>query len=615
MHVKSILYQMNIYHPSRLVPEYAARCGDRIAMRYRDYTDGQWKGISWKELNDRIDHLCAALLNFGIKEQEKVGIFSQNMPECIVSEFSIFSLRAVSVPMYATSTTSQIEYIVADAGIRMIFVGEQYQYDRAFEAISHGECGLKQFVIFDTNVRLQKNDDQSIYFKDFVHKGMLLNLQDSVEAKRSKCRDEDLANILYTSGTTGEPKGVQLLHSNYQEIIRVMDIKLLHLFDKNEVSMCFLPLTHIFEKAWSLYSLSRLIRVDINLKPLDIQQSLKEVRPTIMCNVPRFWEKVYSGIMEKIEAMPALAQKWVFHAVKLGKRYNLDYVRLDLKPPFWLSLRYNLYRVSLFTILKKAVGLENGKLFPVSGAKLSDDILIFMRSVGIPICYGYGLTETTATVASFDEKHFSLGSVGSFIDKLQVRIDDNGEILLKGETITPGYYNKPEINAKAFTEDGFFRTGDMGYINKEGHLVLTERLKDLFKTSNGKYIAPQSIEAVLCNDKYIDMVAVIGDQRKFVSALIVPAYEELKSLAEKLGIPDLDADKLEDVLKDERIYAFFENRIRMLQKNMAGYEQIRRFVLLPKPFSVADGELTNTLKMKRNVIADHYKDEIEKMYL
>lgn len=325
---------MNIYHPSRLVPEYAARYGDRIAMRYRDYTNGRWKGISWKELNDRIDHLCAALLNFGIKEQEKVGIFSQNMPECIVSEFSIFSLRAVSVPMYATSTTSQIEYIVADAGIRMIFVGEQYQYDRAFEAVSHGECGLKQIVIFDTNVRLQKNDDQSIYFKDFVHKGMLLNPQDSVEAKRSKCRDEDLANILYTSGTTGEPKGVQLLHSNYQEIIRAMDIKLLHLFDKNEVSMCFLPLTHIFEKAWSLYSLSRLIRVDINLKPLDIQQSLKEVRPTIMCNVPRFWEKVYSGIMEKINAMPHLVQKWVFHAVKLGKRYNLDYVRLDLKPPF-----------------------------------------------------------------------------------------------------------------------------------------------------------------------------------------------------------------------------------------------------------------------------------------
>ncbi|HOQ58819.1 MAG TPA: long-chain fatty acid--CoA ligase [Bacteroidales bacterium] len=606
---------MNIYHPSRLVSEYAASYGDRIAMRYRDYTDGRWKGISWKELNGQVNYLCAALLDFGIKEHEKVGIFAQNMPECIVSEFSIFSLRAVSVPMYATSTTSQIEYIISDAGIRLMFVGEQYQYDRAFEALSHRECGLKQIVVFDTNVRLQKNDDHSIYFKDFVHKGMLLNLGDSVEVKRSECRDDDLANILYTSGTTGEPKGVQLLHSNYQEIVRVMDIKLLHLFDKNEVSMCFLPLTHIFEKAWSLYCFSRLIRVDINLKPLDIQRSLKEVRPTIMCNVPRFWEKVYSGIMEKIDAMPALAQKWVFHAVKLGKRYHLDYRRLDIKPPFWLSLRYNLYRVSLFTILKKAVGLENGKLFPVSGAKLSDDILIFMRSVGIPICYGYGLTETTATVASFDEKHFSLGSVGSFIDKLQVRIDDNGEILLKGETITPGYYNKPEINAKAFTEDGFFRTGDMGYINKEGHLVLTERLKDLFKTSNGKYIAPQSIEAVLCNDKYINMVAVIGDQRKFVSALIVPAYEELKNLAVKLGIPDLDADKLEDVLKDERIYAFFENRIRMLQKNMAGYEQIRRFVLLPKPFSVADGELTNTLKMKRNVIADHYKDEIEKMYL
>jgi long-chain acyl-CoA synthetase len=517
--------------------------------------------------------------------------------------------------MYATSTTSQIEYIIADADIRLIFVGEQYQYDRAFEAVSNKECGLKQIVVFDTNVRLQKNDNQSVYFKDFIHNGVLLGLQEQIDARRKSCRDDDLANILYTSGTTGEPKGVQLLHSNYLEIVRVMDIKLLYLFDKNDVSMSFLPLTHIFEKAWSLYCFSRLIRVDINLKPLDIQQSLKEVRPSIMCNVPRFWEKVYSGIMEKINAMSPLVQKLVFHAVKLGKRYNLDYKRLDLKPPFWLSLRYNFYRISLFAFLKKAVGLENGKLFPVSGAKLSNDILIFMRSVGIPIYYGYGLTETTATVTSFDEKHFSLDSVGSFIDKLQVRIDDNGEILLKGKSITPGYYNKPEANAKSFTEDGFFRTGDIGYINKEGHLVLTERLKDLFKTSNGKYIAPQSIESVLCNDKYIDMAAVIGDQRKFVSALIVPAYTELKSLVEKLGIRHLDTDDVEEVLKDERIYGFFENRIRVLQKNMAGYEQIRRFVLLPQAFSIANGELTNTLKMKRNVIADHYKDVIEKMYL
>jgi long-chain acyl-CoA synthetase len=606
---------MNIHHFSRLVPEYAASHGDRIAMRYRDYTDNQWKGISWKELNDSTNGLSAALLGFGIKEQEKVGIFSQNMPECIISEFSIFSLRAVSVPMYATSTTSQIEYIIADADIRLIFVGEQYQYDRAFEAVSNKECGLKQIVVFDTNVRLQKNDNQSVYFKDFIHNGVLLGLQEQIDARRKSCRDDDLANILYTSGTTGEPKGVQLLHSNYLEIVRVMDIKLLYLFDKNAVSMSFLPLTHIFEKAWSLYCFSRLIRVDINLKPLDIQQSLKEVRPSIMCNVPRFWEKVYSGIMEKINAMSPLVQKLVFHAVKLGKRYNLDYKRLDLKPPFWLSLRYNFYRISLFAFLKKAVGLENGKLFPVSGAKLSNDILIFMRSVGIPIYYGYGLTETTATVTSFDEKHFSLDSVGSFIDKLQVRIDDNGEILLKGKSITPGYYNKPEANAKSFTEDGFFRTGDIGYINKEGHLVLTERLKDLFKTSNGKYIAPQSIESVLCNDKYIDMAAVIGDQRKFVSALIVPAYTELKSLVEKLGIRHLDTDDVEEVLKDERIYGFFENRIRVLQKNMAGYEQIRRFVLLPQAFSIANGELTNTLKMKRNVIADHYKDVIEKMYL
>lgn len=606
---------MNIHHFSQLLPSYAASHGERIALRYRDYTDNQWKGISWQELNDYCNGLSAAMLNFGIKEQEKVGIFSQNMPECITSEFAIFSLRAVSVPMYATSTTSQIEYIIGDAGIRLIFVGEQYQYDRAFEALSHPGIGLKQIVIFDTNVRLQKNDNQSVYFNDFIHRGVLLGLQEQIQARRNTCKDEDLANILYTSGTTGDPKGVQLLHSNYLEIIRVMDIKLLYLFTDEDVSMSFLPLTHIFEKAWSLYCLSRLIRVDINLKPLDIQQSIKEVRPSIMCNVPRFWEKVYSGIMDKISNMPLLMQKLVLRAVKVGGRYNLDYKRLDLKPPFWLRLRYGVYKISLFAYLKKVVGLENGKLFPVSGAKLSNEILIFLRSVGIPIYYGYGLTETTATVSSFDEKHFTLDGVGTLIEQLQVRIDDNGEILLKGKTITPGYYNKPEANAAAFTEDGFFRTGDIGYLNKEGQLVLTERLKDLFKTSNGKYIAPQHIESVLCNDKYIDMAAVIGDQRKFVSALIVPDYVELKKMVEEMNLRHLDADNLDDVLNDTRIHAFFENRIRGLQKNMAGYEQIRRFTLLPNAFSMDKGELTNTLKMKRNVIAEHYKNEIEKMYL
>jgi len=339
--------------------------------------------------------------------------------------------------------------------------------------------------------------------------------------------------------------------------------------------------------------------------------TLKEIHPTCMCNVPRFWEKIYSGIQDKIMSFPLPLRLLFESGVRVGKKYNIDYLRKELRPPFWNRVAYSFYSHTLFNMVKKAIGLEKGVIFPVAGAKLSDELSTFFHSIGFPIFYGYGLTETTATVSAYDKTGFKIATVGTIIEGLQVKIADDNEILVKGKTITPGYYKKPEATAEAFTEDGFFRTGDAGYLDIDGHLVITERIKDLFKTSNGKYIAPQIIETVLCEDRFIDMVAVIGNEYKYVTALIVPTFTLIPELAVSLGI---ESTKMDEILNDERIYAFYETRIRTIQKNMASFEQIKKFSLLPNAFSMEEGELTNTLKMRRKIISERYASYIDAMY-
>ena len=600
---------MDVIHLARLVPEQAKKFGEKTAMRFRDYTDEKWKEISWVEFDRYVEWVASSLMVDGVNVGDRIGLFSQNKPECLIVDYSIYSIGAVGIPMYATSTTSQIEYIIKDAGIELVFVGEQYQYDRAYEAIK-SDCGLKQIVVFDTEVRLAVTDDNSVYFSDFMQKGYIYDNKSKIKTIRSKAKDEDLANILYTSGTSGEAKGVLLTYGMYMEALRVNDLKLKFL-SEDESSLCFLPMTHIFEKAWDAFCLNRGIRLDINLKPLDIQMVLVEVKPTCMCCVPRFWEKIHHGIYEKINSMPFFAKALFKRGIKVGKRYNIEYKRLGHKPPLRLRLQYFIYRKTLFHILKKKIGLERGVLFPVAGAKLSDELCTFFRSIGIPIVVGYGLTESTATVSCFYEIDYHIGTVGSMIDGIEVKIGDNNEILLKGKTITSGYYNKPEITKESFTSDGFFRTGDAGIIDEHGHLIITERIKDLFKTSNGKYIAPQQIESILCSDNFIDMAAIIGDGNKYVTALIVPALPLIPELASNLGIK---SGNIEEMLKDRRMYIFYENRIRKLQKNMAGFEQIKKFSLLPSAFSMEKGELTNTLKMRRKIIIQHYEKTIASMY-
>lgn len=601
---------MIYYHYAELIHRQADKYGSRTALKYRDNASGKWLKISWREFSDKVMLTAKAMAEFGIGVQENIGVYSQNMPQCLYTDFGGYANRAVSIPMYATNSPRQIEYIINDADIHTLFVGEQLQYNNAFKVQQKSDV-LKRLVVFDPAVKLNPEDKTSVYFDDFLRLGDNAHAETAVKIRMNEAIPEDLATIVYTSGTTGESKGVMLHHSNFLEAMRIHDIRLPMVTDK-DTSMCFLPLTHIFEKAWACYCLHKGVKVAINLDPKNIQQTLPEVHPTVMCNVPRFWEKVYVGVHEKINTSAPAMKKIFMDAIETGRLYNLEYKNKGIKAPYGLSLKFKLYDATVFTLLKKVLGIERGRLFPVAGAPLSDTVNEFLQSVNIPIRYGYGLSETTATVCFYPETGFEFGSIGTIMPDIEVKVDEsNGEILVKGKTVTAGYYNKPAENAASYTSDGFFRTGDAGRL--EGNvLFFTERIKDLYKTSNGKYIAPQAIEMEMSSDKYIEQIAVIGDQRKFVSALIVPAYPMLERYAEEKGFT---FESREDLLNNKEIIRLIESHIEEHQKNMASYEKVKRFTLLPEPFTMEGRELTDTLKLRRPVVLQKYADQIEAMYV
>lgn len=599
---------MIYYHFAELIHRQAEKYGNRTALKHRDNATGKWLKISWREFSDKVMLTAKAMAEFGIKVQENIGVYSQNMPQCLYTDFGAYGNRVVSIPMYATNSPGQIEYIINDAKIRTLFVGEQLQYNNAFKVQKDSKY-LERLVVFDPAVKMNPEDKTSIYFDDFLRLGDNAHAESTVKIRMTEAVPEDLATIIYTSGTTGESKGVMLPHSCYLEAMRIHDVRLPLVTDK-DLSMSFLPMTHIFEKAWCYYCLHKGVTIAINQDPKMIQKTLPEVHPTLMCNVPRFWEKVYAGVHEKINSASPAMKKIFLDAIETGRKYNLEYKNKGIPAPCGLKLKFQFYNKTVFTLLKRVLGIERGRFFPVAGAPLSDTVNEFLQSVNIPIAYGYGLSETTATVCFYPEIGFQFGSIGEVMPGVQVKIDPgNNEILVKGKTVMSGYYNKPEETKRAFTEDGFFRTGDAGRL--EGNtLFFTERIKDLYKTSNGKYIAPQAIEMVMSGDNYIEQIAVIGDQRKFVSALIVPAYPLLEKFAGEKGI---SFESREELVKNKDIIRFIEARVEEHQKNLASYEKIKRFTLLPEPFMMGC-ELTDTLKLRRPVVLQKYATEIEAMY-
>ena len=601
---------MNTIHYAELIHRQANKYNSRTALKYRNDATGKWEKIPWRELSDLVMLTAKAMASFGVAEQETVGLYAQNMPQCLVTDFAAYANRAIPVPMYATSSPAQVEYIVRDAGITTLFVGEQLQYNHAF-IVKKNAPALKQLFIFDPAVRLNPEDKTSVYFDDFIHLGDNGHSETTVKVRMKAATPDDVATLIYTSGTTGEPKGVVLRHAAFLEAMRIHGIRLPVITDK-QTSMCFLPLTHIFEKAWTYLCLYNGVTVAINRDPKQIQRALTEVRPTMMCNVPRFWEKVYAGVHGKLRGFPFFLRRIAGDAVETGRLHNMEYRNNGRKPPLGLRLKFALYNKTIYAAVKKVLGIGRGVLFPVAGAPLSDEVNVFLQSVNIPIAYGYGLSETTATVSFCPREGFTVGSVGVVMPDVEVRIDgqNHNEILAKGKTLFSGYYKRPAANAGAFTADGFFRTGDAGRLEGDT-LFFTERIKDLYKTSNGKYIAPQAIEALMSKDKYIAQIAVTGDRRKFVGALIVPDFDELRRYASDRGIPCADNEAL---IKHPAIVRLMESRVEEHQKDLASYEKIKRFTLLPFPFTMEGRELTDTLKLRRRVIVEKYASLIEAMY-
>lgn len=595
-------------HLSVLIHEQAKKYGSKPVLTFRNFGSLEWRTISWNQFSMRVKQVSNALLNLGMNPQETIGVFAQNCVQYLYTDFGAYGVRVISIPFYATSSEQQIQYMIQDAAVKYLFVGEQEQYDKAHRIATL--CpSLEKIIIFDPSVRISSHDPNSIYFEDFLRLGEGLPRQSEVEDCWKQSNYEDICNILYTSGTTGESKGVLLTYKMYRAAL-VANNKCVPVTEKDRV-INFLPLTHVFERGWAYLCLSEGAQLIVNTYPKEIQDSMRETHPTCMSAVPRFWEKVYVAVKARMESSSAMQRKLFYHALNVGRKRNITYLARGKRVPLALEMEYKVLNRTILSLVRKQLGLENPNIFPTAGAYVSPEVEEFVHSIGIDMIVGYGLTESLATV-SCDHKGepFTVGSVGRPIEGIQIKISDEGEVMLKGDTITPGYFRREALNAEAFDAEGFFHTGDSGYL-KDGELFLKERIKDLFKTSNGKYVAPQMIESMLLVDKFIEQVAVIADQRKFVSALIVPEFTVLEEWAKRQNIT---FESREELCANKQVNEMMHERIDTLQQRLASYEQIKHFTLLAHHFSMESGELTNTLKLRRAVVNKNYQAVIDKMY-
>lgn len=573
------------------------------AIYYKDKSE--WHGISWKDFGNQIEQISLALIQTGVEAQQNVAIYSQNSSDWITTDLAIMSIRAVTVPLYATNSAKEVEYIVNDAEINVLFVGEQEQYDEAVKLLNNNKF-LKLIVAFKNDIEFS-NKEKSVYLKDFITIEQNEKITVELQNRYQECKLSDLACIIYTSGTTGEPKGVMLDHANFVDTIKAHEIELE--FSDKESSLSFLPLSHVFEHNWVLFCLHNGIEVYFNENPKFIANALKEVKPNYMCAVPRFYEKIYGAIQEIVNTSSVIKVELMKWAVAVGEKYNNQYKRFGKKPPTPLELKYKIANKLVLSKLKDIFGGDI-KMMPCGGAPIDASIVAYFHGIGINVKVGYGLTETMATVTLFGDTDIEFASVGKTIAGSEIKIGAYDEILVKGPGVMKGYYKKPKQTEDTFV-DGWLRTGDAGRIDKQGNLYITDRIKDLMKTSGGKYIAPQKLETVLINDAFIDQIAIIGDQKKFVSALMVPNFEALKEYANKHKI---SFESVEDLISNNHIIEMFKERFDEIQKSFSGFEKIKKFTLLPKEFSIAAGELTATLKLKRKIITKKYKELIDKMY-
>ena len=558
-----------------------------------------WKNYNWTELKSVVAKTANALKRSGVKIDENVAIYSENIAEWIIFDLAIVSIGAVSIPIYATSTAPQAKYILDEAEIKVIMTGAQYQYDNIIRIYPESKY-LETIVVAQKEIKLVT--EKSFHFENWIENES--NGSEIVYRKNS-----DIATIIYTSGTTGEPKGVMLSHDNF---LKAFDSHIQFFKFKNpenEHSLSFLPLSHVFERIWAIFMLHVGAQIYMSENPKLIAETLKQVRPTMMCSVPRLYQKIHSGIYDKINSGSVVKQKIFKWALKTGMLYS-ENKRKNLKNTGLINIKHKIADKLVFSKIRAQMG---GRLWfmPVGGAAISAELTKFFDAIGINLTIGYGLTETTATVTCFPIENYEYGTCGIALAGVQYMIGADNEILVKGHGVMKGYYKKPEATAEVFTADGWFRTGDSGKIDSKGNLIIVDRIKDLMKTSTGKYITPQPIENLLTNDSFIQQAIVIGDDKPFVTALLVPDFDALKQLANKLGIK---FDSIEELINTEKIKEFYAEKINSLQKNLSSFEKIKNFKLLHGEFTMDLGEITPTLKIKRNIILKKFSALIDDMY-
>jgi long-chain acyl-CoA synthetase len=575
--------------------------GDRVALKRK--RDGEYRDITWREYGQCVQALAITLTDRGIDLGDRVAIFSYNSPEWAYADLATMTIRAIVVPIYFKSAAPQVEFILRDSEAKVIMVGDADQLDTVL-SLKKNLPALK-FIIAPDGID-SSSDATVLSFSEAMRKGAD-NFQEKISPLIDEIEGDDIATIVYTSGTTGEPKGVMLTHRNMISNVR-SDMEIAQL-SQDDVGLSFLPTSHVLDKV-AVHYMSILAGGTLGYaESMDtILTDVQLIKPTAMCGVPRMFEKIYTAIFDNVNAGPALNKKLFSWAIAVGRR--IISVRQNSKRPNPL-LRFK-YTLADKFIFKKIRALFGGRLrlFASGGSHLREDIDIFFRALGIPILHGFGLTEATCTVTinSFDD--FRYETLGRPLPGVGVSIADDGEILVKGDLVMKGYYKRPDETA-AVLRNGWLYTGDLGYLTEDGYLVMTDRKKELIKTSGSKYISPQRIETLLKLNRYVEQAVVVAEGRKFPSMLIVPSFEELKKFCSEKG---LEYRGPHEAIEMSQIEELFQAIIDKVNENLDGFEQIKRFTLLPEELTVESGELTHTLKVKRRVIDQKYKDTINKMY-
>jgi long-chain acyl-CoA synthetase len=591
-------------HIVTMVRDRIAKFGDHEVFKYKDKKTSTLKSINWNQLGSEMDNVANVLFSEGYGFNDKIGIFSSNRYEWVITDLAIMAVRGIVVPLYATASAQQVKYIIDETKMKLLFIGDNEQLDKAIWLLDNCKS-LEKIVVFESGLKL--NDLRLIDFQDF--KNLSPHTTDNLKlvSLLNDSKPDELATIIYTSGTTGEPKGAMLGHDNFLQAFKINSERLeMHPLD---VSLCFLPLSHVFERTWTLFLLyNGLVNVFLE-NPRNVIQELAIVKPTVMCTVPRFFEKTHEGILAEVNKWSSVKKKIFNWAIAVGHEY-IEFKKDANKAPLALRIKHSIAEKLVLEKLRKIFG-GNIRALPCAGAAISPTLLRFFHAAGLFINYGYGATETTATVSCFKNDTYSFDYTGSIMPEVEIMIGDNKEILVKGKTVFKGYYNKTEETAKVLV-DGWYKTGDEGYVVDGEYLVMTDRIKDLIKTSVGKYVSPQKLELLISQSKYVEQVVVFGDNKKFMTALIVPSFKNLEEVLSELGIETTEPLQL---VNNEKIINFIKERIDICQTELTPYEKVVKFTLLPENFSIENNGLTNTLKIKRKVIEEKYKDLIEKMYL